>query len=58
MLTLEEILDMERKRRVKPTHEELRKLPYLKCFIYGRVSDPHQIRDSRKAYEKSPDFSI
>ena len=49
MLTVEEILDMQRSRKAKPTEDDLRKLPYKKAFIYGRVSDPRQVRDSKES---------
>ena len=49
MLTIEEILATQKERRSKPTKEDLRKLPYKKAFIYGRVSDPSQVRDSKES---------
>lgn len=49
MLTIEEILATQKHRRAKPTQDELRKLPYKKPFIYGRVSSPGQVRDSKES---------
>jgi DNA invertase Pin-like site-specific DNA recombinase len=49
MLTIEEILATRKNRRAKPTQEDLRKLPYGKAFIYGRVSSPDQVRDSKES---------
>jgi len=49
MLTIQEILATQKERRSKPTKEDLRKLPYKKAFIYGRVSDPSQVRDSKES---------
>ena len=49
MLTIEEILATQKDRRARPTQEDLRKLPYKKAFIYGRVSSPGQVRDSRES---------
>lgn len=50
MLTIEEILATQKHRRAKPTQEEdLRRLPYRKAFVYGRVSDPNQVRDSKES---------
>lgn len=49
MLTIEEILATQKDRRAGPTQEDLRKLPYKKAFIYGRVSSPGQVRDSRES---------
>lgn len=49
MLTIEEILATQKNRRTKPTQEDLRKLPYKKAFVYGRVSSPGQVRDSKES---------
>ncbi len=49
MLTIEEILATQKDRRARPTQEDLRKLPYEKAFIYGRVSSPGQVRDSKES---------
>jgi len=49
MLTVEEILATQRNRRARPSQEDLRKLPYRKAFIYGRVSSPDQVRDSKES---------
>ncbi len=49
MPTIDEILAMQKNRKAKPTQEDLRKLPYKKAFIYGRVSSPGQVRDSKES---------
>ncbi len=49
MLTIDEILAMQKNRKAKPTQDDLRKLPYKKAFIYGRVSSPGQVRDSKES---------
>ena len=49
MLSLNDIIDaIERKSR-KPDESELRKLPDRITVIHGRLSDPHQVRDSRES---------
>ncbi|HID31064.1 MAG TPA: recombinase family protein, partial [Desulfobacterales bacterium] len=49
MLTIEEVLATRKSRRARPTQEDLRELPCKKAFIYGRLSDPHQVRDSTES---------
>ena len=49
MLTIQEILAMQMERRSKPSKEDLRKLPDREALIYGRVSDPSQVRDSKES---------
>ncbi len=49
MLTIDEILGMQKSGKVKPTQEDFRKLPHKKAFIYGRVSSPGQVRDSTES---------
>ena len=49
MLTIDKILAMQKDRKAKPTQEDLRKLPHKKAFIYGRVSSPGQVRDSKES---------
>ncbi|MBA7712003.1 hypothetical protein ES703_120971 [subsurface metagenome] len=49
MLTIEEILATQKNRRARPTQEDLRKLPHKKASIYGRVSSPGQVRDSKES---------
>ena len=49
MITIDEILAMRKNRKAKPTHEELRKLPCKKAFVYGRVSSLGQVRDSKES---------
>ena len=49
MLSLNDIINtIERKSR-KPDESELRKLPDRIAVIHGRLSDPHQVRDSRES---------
>jgi hypothetical protein len=49
MLTVTEIIKARRKHTVKPDENELRRLPCKRARIYGRVSTPSQIRDSRES---------
>jgi len=49
MLTVDEIIAMQKNHRAKPTQEDLRRLPHKKAFIYGRVSSPGQVRDSKES---------
>jgi len=49
MLTIEEILAAQKNRKVKPSEEDLRKLPWKKAFAYGRLSSPGQVRDSEES---------
>jgi len=49
MITIDEILAMQKKHRAQPTQEDLRSLPYKEAFIYGRVSSPSQVRDSKES---------
>ena len=49
MLTIQEIIDAKVKNNVKPGEEDLRKLPYKVAFLYGRVSKPKQIRNSKES---------
>ncbi len=49
MLSLNDIIDaIERKSR-KPDESELRKLPDRIALIHGRISDPHQVRNSKES---------
>jgi len=49
VLTLPDIIDSVKRSQCKPDEEELRSLPYKNAFIYGRVSSPAQVRDSRES---------
>jgi DNA invertase Pin-like site-specific DNA recombinase len=49
MLTLNQIIDSCKKPQQKMDDQELRKLPFKDAFIYGRVSTPGQIRDSKES---------
>jgi len=49
MLTLNDIISASRKINKKPDDSDLRRLPYRKAYIYGRVSSPAQVRDSRES---------
>ncbi len=46
---LEDNLEGLRQDRAKPSEEDLRRLPCKKAFIYGRVSTPGQVEDSRES---------
>ena len=49
MLTISEIINSKRQLQKKPDASELRRLPYKKAFIYGRLSTPSQVRDSHES---------
>ena len=49
MITVEQILASGKAKRSKPDKEDLRRLPFRKAFIYGRVSSPGQVRDSHES---------
>jgi len=49
MLSLTEIIDSIEKKSRKPDESELRKLPDRIAVIHGRLSDAHQVRDSRES---------
>jgi hypothetical protein len=53
MLTISEIINARKGLQKKPEDSELRQLPYKRAFIYGRVSSPAQIRDSRESIRES-----
>ncbi len=46
MISLEAIIRNIRATKAIPGDEDLRKLPYGKAFIYGRVSSAEQVRQS------------
>ncbi len=48
-LTLNEIIRYRERKRKKTDDSELRRLPYKHAFIYGRVSTPTQLRDSKES---------
>lgn len=49
MQTVNDIIDLRKQSRRKPDEQELRRLPYKDAYIYGRVSSPGQVRDSRES---------
>lgn len=49
MLTITEIINSRKQLQKKPDASELRRLPYKKAFIYGRLSTPSQVRDSHES---------
>ena len=49
MLTISEIISSRKQLQRKPDAGELRRLPYKKAFIYGRLSTPSQVRDSHES---------
>ena len=49
MLTKSQAIEKIRKVYHQTTDEELRSLPYKEALVYGRVSDPSQIRSSRES---------
>jgi DNA invertase Pin-like site-specific DNA recombinase len=48
-MDLQEIIQSIRASRSLPSDEDLRRLPYKKTFIYGRVSSQGQVRESRES---------
>lgn len=49
MLTKSQVIETRRKPYHKASEQEFRSLPYRECFIYGRVSAPSQVRDSKES---------
>ncbi len=49
MPTIIDIIEATVKKRKTPDEGGLRHLPFKNCFIYGRVSTPGQVRDSRES---------
>ena len=49
MLTIYEVINSRKQDRKRPDDGELRLLPYKHAFIYGRLSSPEQVRDSRES---------
>ncbi len=52
MLSKSQAIEGSRKVYHQNTDEELRSLPYKEALIYGRVSDPNQIRSSRESIKE------
>lgn len=48
-MNIQEIIQGIRATRSLPSDDELRRLPYKKAFIYGRVSSQAQVRESRES---------
>ena len=57
MLTISEIISSRKQSQRKPDASELRRLPYKKAFIYGRLSTPSQVRRSGTSITESPEPS-
>jgi DNA invertase Pin-like site-specific DNA recombinase len=49
MVTVQEIIESRTRDRRRRDPEELKRLPHKHAFIYGRVSTPGQVRDSRES---------
>lgn len=49
MQTVNDLIDSRKQSLRKPDEQELRRLPYKDAYIYGRVSTPGQVRDSRES---------
>ncbi len=49
MQTINDLIESRKQSRKKPDEHELRRLPYKDAYVYGRVSSPKQIRDSRES---------
>ncbi len=49
MQTINELIESRKQSHKKPDEQELRRLPYKHAYVYGRVSSPGQVRDSRES---------
>jgi DNA invertase Pin-like site-specific DNA recombinase len=49
MLTKSQIIDRCKRPRWRADDQELRRLPYKEAVVYGRVSGPSQVRDSKES---------
>lgn len=49
MITIDQILSSRKAKRSRPDKEELRRLPFKKAYIYGRLSSPGQVKDSQES---------
>jgi len=49
MLTIQDVINSKKRDRKRPDEGELRRLPFKHAFIYGRLSSPGQVRDSRES---------
>lgn len=49
MLTKSQVIETCRKPYLKASEQELRALPFREAYIYGRVSAPSQVRDSKES---------
>jgi DNA invertase Pin-like site-specific DNA recombinase len=49
MMTIQDIINAKKRDRKRPDEGELRLLPFKHAFIYGRLSSPGQVRDSRES---------
>jgi len=55
-MDLQEVLERRRRRHRQPTDEELKRLPFRRAFVYGRVSKPEQIRMSEQSIKEIADL--
>ena len=56
MNDIEEIIRNKRSRFAQPGEDELRKLPFKTAELYGRVSSPGQVRDSKESIGQIADL--
>ena len=49
MRTVADIVQTLHAKKIKPSEEELRHLPFKDAFIYPRLSSPAQVRESRES---------
>ena len=49
MMNLEEIIRAVRATRSSPSEEDLRRLPYKRAIVYGRVSSQGQVKESEES---------
>lgn len=49
MLTVNDIIQAQRAKNMRPSDGELRLLPYKNAFIYPRLSSPAQVRESHES---------
>jgi DNA invertase Pin-like site-specific DNA recombinase len=49
MATIKDIINSGKSARKRPDDGELKRLPFMNAYIYGRLSSPGQVRDSRES---------
>lgn len=49
MATIKDIINSGKSARKRPDDRELKRLPFMNAYIYGRLSSPGQVRESRES---------